>query len=301
MPEEPYPVPFGDDLPRPRWLNPLEAYGRRPGRVGGTARWASGSFLLACVIRCVAINGRDRMLVMASQAFTAMIPLLIVVSGLASSTALANNLVDRFHLSGDAATSVRTLFTRPPDSTGTLTVVGVILLVYSTLALCRYIQRMYEAAWQLPPLGVRGTVNSFYGMLLLLTQIVLLSWLSGLVADVAAGSVLSLVLRLTIASVLWLQVQYLLLSRRVPRRALVPGSVTAAIGQALVSIYSAIWMPHIIEQNSQRYGIVGVTFALLTWLIIVCAGIVAAAVVSAEWARRRRLALSADGRPANPA
>ena len=68
---------------------------------------------------------------------------------------------------------------------------------------------------------------------------------------------------------LWLQVQYLLLSRRVPRRALVPGSITAAAGQAVVSIYSAIWMPHIVSLNSVRYGVIGVTFALLTWLIVV--------------------------------
>jgi membrane protein len=97
------------------------------------------------------------------------------------------------------------------------------------------------------------------------------------------------VLHLALASVLWLQVQYLLLSRRVPRRALVPGSITAAAGQAVVSIYSVTWMPHLVSLNSVRYGVIGVTFALLTWLIVVCAGIVAAAVVSAEWAHRAEL------------
>jgi membrane protein len=277
---------FADDLPDPPVMRPLQRIAERPGRVGAAATWVAGSFLMGCAVRFIAINGRDRTLVLASQAFTAMIPLVIILAGFSSEGALGPSLVVRFHVSGDAATSVITLFARPPNATGALTVVGLVVLFYSVLALARYLQRMYEAAWQLPPLGVRGTWNSFLGLVVLLTQIGVITWLSGLLKSIPGHDALVFVLHLALASVLWLQIQYLLLSRRVPRRALVPGAVTAACGQAVVTIYSAIWMPHIIELNSERYGLIGVTFALLTWLIVVVAGIVAAAVVSAEWARR---------------
>jgi membrane protein len=274
---------FADELPEPPALRPLHRLAEGSGRVAAIAGWLEGSFVLACAVRFIAINGRDRTLVLASQAFTAMIPLVIILAGFSSNGALGASLVVRFHVSGDAAQSVVTLFARPPNATGALTVIGVVVLFYSVLALARYLQRMYEAAWQLPPLGVRGTMNSFYGLLVLLAQVVAITWLSSLLRSIPGQTVLVFALHLGLSCVLWLQIQYLLLSRRIPRRALVAGSITAACGQAVVGVYSAIWMPHIIALNSQRYGLIGVTFALLTWLIVVVAGVVAAAVVSAEW------------------
>jgi membrane protein len=50
----------------------------------------------------------------------------------------------------------------------------------------------------------------------------------------------------------------------------------------VVAVYSTVWMPHLVTSNAERYGVIGVTFALLTWLIVLSAGIVVAAVVSAE-------------------
>jgi hypothetical protein len=49
-----------------------------------------------------------------------------------------------------------------------------------------------------------------------------------------------------------------------------------------LSLYSVLWMPRVIASNAERYGIIGITFALLTWLIVVSVGLVAAAVISAE-------------------
>ncbi|WP_426565552.1 YhjD/YihY/BrkB family envelope integrity protein [Angustibacter sp. McL0619] len=281
---------MSEPAPRPLWTHPLDKLGRRPDRIGALARWLVDSFVLGCLLRFMRINGRDRILVMASQAFTAMIPLLIVISGFSSDNdALADGMVTRFHLTGGGESAMRTLFTRPPGTAGALTLLGLVVLFYSTLALARYVQRTYQLAWDLPPAGITGTLQSLLGLGLLIGQVVVISWLSGVLEALPGHQGVVVVLHLALASVLWLQVQYLLLSRRIPRRSLVPGSITAAAGQALVSIYSAIWMPHIIALNSLRYGVIGVTFALLTWLIVVCAGIVAAAVVSAEWAQRSQL------------
>ena len=81
---------------------------------------------------------------------------------------------------------------------------------------------------------------------------------------------------------LLLLLQWLLLSRRVEMRRLLPGALVIAVGSAVLSFYSAVWMPRLIENNSERYGIIGITFAMLTWLILVCFCTVVAAVLSAE-------------------
>jgi membrane protein len=57
-------------------------------------------------------------------------------------------------------------------------------------------------------------------------------------------------------------------------------------------------MPRLVSSNAERYGVIGVTFALLAWLIVIGFTVVAAAVVSAEIGGARRPDLAAaDGEP----
>jgi hypothetical protein len=35
-------------------------------------------------------------------------------------------------------------------------------------------------------------------------------------------------------------------------------------------VRGALWMSRLIEANAARYGIIGITFAILTWLIVIC-------------------------------
>lgn len=249
------------------------------------------TLLVRCLRRYVKINGTMLALVIAAQTFTAFIPLLIVVASLipaGNRGDLGVTMVERFHLSGDAATAVRTLFSRPPDSAGAFTVVGAILLVVSALSLSRSLGRTYETAWGLPPAGVRASLNGVVALTVLLTNIVLLALLAGLLRGVPAGSVVTFLLRAGLGVLVWLVLQHLLLSGRVAWRLLLPGAITAAVGQQAVSLSSAVWMPRLIERNASRYGVIGVTFALLTWLLVVGVMLVAGAVVSAELGRQRR-------------
>jgi uncharacterized BrkB/YihY/UPF0761 family membrane protein len=298
--------------PQPPPAGRLSGVRERLDRAGG-ARGAAlrsraeSSLPVRCLRRFGAINGRDRALVMGGQAFTTIIPLLIVVAAVASRkgpTALADRMADRFHVTGASAQAVRTLFERPPGATGSITIVGVVLLGFALLSLTRSIQRTYEAAWQLPAVGVRGTLNGMTALGLLLASFLVLSLLVGVLRQVPAGSVLAFVLRVVVNTAVWLLLQRLLLSRRIPIRRLLPGAITAGAGSAVLTLYSALWMPRLIENNAGRYGIIGITFAMLTWLIVVCFTIVIAAVLSAELGGAPAVRLGSatpDGEAAVPA
>ncbi|MEU4215847.1 YhjD/YihY/BrkB family envelope integrity protein [Actinoplanes sp. NPDC026623] len=254
-------------------------------RGAGLLSRAESSLPVRCLRRFAAINGRERSLVLGGQAFTALIPLLIVVAAAASGrgpTALADRLAARFNVTGASAQAIRTLFERPPGATGAFTVAGAVVLLFSLLNLTRSLQRTYEAAWHLPAIGVRGTLNGVTAVGLLISSLLVLSLLLGMLRQVPAGTAFAFVLRVVMSTGIWLLLQFLLLSRRVPFRRLLPGSVVAGLGGAALSVYSAVWMPRVIESNSGRYGIIGITFALLTWLILVCVCVVIAAVIGAE-------------------
>jgi membrane protein len=287
-PHDPEPALDPDDEPAPAQRRP--GLPQRLVQTGAdhaadlVARTES-SLPVRCLRRFAAIDGRNRALVLGGQAFTTLIPLLIVVAAAASrqgSTALADRLAARFHVTGSSAQAIRTLFERPPGATGAITIAGVVVTLFSLLSLVRSLQRTYEAAWQLPGIGVRGTVHGMTATGLFVASLLVLSLLVGVLRHAPAGSVLAVVLRIVVNTAVWLLLQRLLLSRRIPIRRLLPGSIVIGAGSVVVTLYSALWMPHVIESNARQYGIIGITFALLTWLIVVCLCLVVSAVIGAE-------------------
>lgn len=254
-------------------------------RIGRLSTRAEQWFLVRCLRRYLKIRGTERALILAGQCFTALIPLIIVTATLlspAGGATLAQRITERYHLTGAPAEAVSTLFERPPGAESPITVGSVILLLASGLSLSRTLQRTYETAWELPPRGVKGTVNGLAALGILLSQVLLLSLVAGVLRQIPAGSVVTPALRAALAVGLWLALQSVLLSRRVPWRQLLPGALVAGIGQQVVTVLSALWMPTLIANNTGRYGVIGVAFALLSWLLVIAVVLVVAAAVSAE-------------------
>ncbi|HSR24916.1 MAG TPA: phage holin family protein [Candidatus Eisenbacteria bacterium] len=246
-------------------------------------------------------EGIDRALVLAAQAFTALIPLLILVSTLAPSGSrgrIASALTGQAGLQGRAAESVSALFSRPAGTTASLSVVSFVLVFVSGTSFTRRMQRMYQQAWGQPPLGVRGSIHAALGLAALLLEIVLLSALRTLVKALPLDRVLLLPFSLAAGLVLWTSIPWLLLDRRVHWRRLLPAGALAAAATSLYGIATSVYMPRLIERYSARYGLFGVTIAMLGWLLCIAAVLVAATVVGVEldrapdpWARRLRARL----------
>src|SRR5439155_11926348 len=169
--------------------------------------------------------GTNRGLVIGGQAFTTMIPLLIIVASAsgASDSPFGDDLVSRFRLSGDSADAMRTLFNRPPAAGGAMSLVGLVVLLSALFTLTGALQRTYEAAWELPRRGLPGRLNGLTGTSLLFAQLIVLTLLTSAVRGAFAGPVLAGAVRFLLGIPVWLVLQYLLLSRRVPPRALLPG------------------------------------------------------------------------------
>jgi membrane protein len=157
-------------------------------------------------------------------------------------------------------------------------------------------QRMYLQAWRLDRRpGVRGSVNAAIGLVALLLEIALLSLLRKLVRGLPLDWVLGAPLSLVASLALWTSIPWLLLDRRVPFRRLLPAGGLTAVAAGVYGVASTVYMPRTMETYSQRYGLFGVTVALVGWLLCSALILVAATVVAAEfdrapeaWARRLR-------------
>jgi membrane protein len=269
------------------------------------------TFAGRCAASFVGLQGIDRAMAIAAQAFTALIPLLILASALAPAdqgSLVADAVVERFRLTGDAAHVVQQVFARPTD--GSTGVFSVVLLLFSGVSFTRRVQRMYLQAWRLPPsTGARGSFTAALGLAALLLEIALLSFVTTIFRALPfGGDVLRWSLSILASFVLWTLVPWLLLDRRVPWRRLLPGGAIAATGAGVYGIASTIYMPRLMESYSRRYGLFGVTLSLIGWLLAIAVILVAATVVATEfdraddaWARRLRVRLGIEspgaGRP----
>ena len=218
-------------------------------------------------------NLLDRSLALGAQAFCAVIPLLIIIEAAQpGNESLADGLIDRFHLSGAAADTVRRAFT-PPSGGTTTTALSVLLLVVSTLSFTRRLQRLYEESWDLPTRGLRGTGAG----LLWLVALVIYGTLHPLLDGLFDG-VLAVLLSLAGGFMLALVTPFLLLGRRLPWQRLVGQAGLTGVGMIALGAWSAIYMPRAIASSAASYGTIGVAFAMITWLwglgiVLVCGAV----------------------------
>jgi membrane protein len=239
--------------------------------------------------RFVAVQGVDRAMAIGAQAYTALIPLLIVYASLlprADNEDFADTMIKEFELSGNTAASFKRAFAPAGEVESGVTALGVFLLLVSALSFTRGMQRLYEGVFDLEKLGIKNTPRAllwlFVITLFLAVRPLILGPLHGWISAAAT---------LVFSTTLWVVTPYLMLGRRVSWRRLFPGAVLTAIGMAGVGIWSVIWMPHTLASSAGQFGLIGIGFALLTWLIAVAGVIVVTstggAMIADRWSRSR--------------
>jgi membrane protein len=221
----------------------------------------------------VGFDGIDRSMGLAAQAFTAIFPLIIVLSGLLQGShgdSFGAVLAQKFDLTGDAADAARRAFPETGDLTQSVTFFSVLILLISALSFARALQRLYEKVWDLEPRGMRDTP---YG----------LAWLAGVCVYVSLHPLLHDVLPqwahlpASVAGgvVVWLGTPWLVLARRVYWRRLLPQAILTSFGMGVLLLGSEIYLPRATASAASQFGTIGFAFTLVSWLFgaaIVVAG-----------------------------
>jgi membrane protein len=245
----------------------------------------------------VRLEGFDRAMALAGQAFAALLPLLIVVAALSpgGSKDLADSLIDRFNLSGSSAEVLHDAVAQPAAVQDGVSALSAFLLIISALSFTRAMQRLYVRAWELPSLGLAG---NGWGLAWLMAFSVY-STLQPLVVGLFTG-VPEFLASVSLSFGLWLFTPWILVGRRIHWRRLLPQAVLTSVGLAALTVGSLLYLPRAIGSAAAQFGFIGVAFALLSFLFCASLVLVVAAALGSTLAgeRERRLA---ETRPATPA
>jgi len=228
----------------------------------------------------------DRALALASKWFIAVLPLSILSTAVVSSRSFGDELVRRFGLTGSGANAARELFAAPTQVEASIGVLGFVILISSVMSFSRALERVYLDCWRLPPLVPAN------GRRLL--------WLAGFVVALTVLSltrskwidhdtpVLQWGLATVVGGLFFLWTPYLLLGRRVAPRRLVPTALLTGSGVLALGIGSSIALPRYISHDTERYGLIGFTFAVVSYLFAASLLVVGATALGAMLDRRAR-------------
>lgn len=233
------------------------------------------------------INIIDRALALSSKAFVVLIPLTILTGAVVQGESFGDELIERFGLDGQGAQAAQTLFSSPDEVKAGASAFGIAFLLFGGLSLARGVERVYLDAWQLgalPGSVVRrlGWIASVVGFLSIADPVRELLGVLGLPLD---GKIVSLAL----ATLLWLWTPYLLLAQRVTWQRLLPMALLTATATTALGVASLVYMPAMVSENASRYGLIGVAFALVSWLFAYCCAVIGAIVIAAVLAGRTPL------------
>jgi membrane protein len=223
--------------------------------------------------------------ILAAQTFLALFPLLIAATALLPADAaadVADSARARLGLGGGTTEeAMDRLVAHRSDLRGSLTVIGVVVVLASATSFTRALQRLYEMAWSLPRLGLRGSLRGLIWLVGLVVYFTLLAMALRLAGQNGPGVVLRPVLLAAGAVLLWWWTPFLLLLGRVRARALLPGALITALAMGILGKVSSVVVPRTVASNERQFGTIGAVFAIESWLVVVSCTLVAAVVTSA--------------------
>jgi uncharacterized BrkB/YihY/UPF0761 family membrane protein len=247
--------------------------------------WLRPEFLLRVVNRFQKVAGFDRSIALASGALTAIIPLTIFASAFSSQLGgkdTAERIIERYDLTGGGAEAVKDIFLPASGTSTSLGVVGFLFLMVTVLSFSRSVQRLVEQTWELDPLSVRNTFNG----LLWIGGLGLYAALSGVLQATLGHSRLELtatLLATPLSAVFLVWSGWVLSAKRIARQDLLPFGIVGAALLAAYSVGAAVYVPHLFNTYTTRYGVIGAVFAIISALFCVMVVVVGSAAAGREF------------------
>ena len=270
----------GDDSPeldRRRRVN-------RENAVRTLTFWLRPEFVLRVVNRFQKLAGFDRSIALASGALTALIPLAMVASAVASQLGgkgTAERIIERYDLTGGGAEAVEDIFAPASGTSTSLGIIGFLFLMVAVLSFTRAVQRLFEQTWELSPLSVRNTFNG----LLWIGGLLVYTALSGFLQAALGRSRLELaptLLATPLSAVFLVWSGWVLSAKRIERQDLLPFGIVGAAALAVYSVGAAVYVPHLFSTYATRYGVIGAVFAIISALFCVMVVVVGSAAAGRE-------------------
>ncbi len=251
-------------------------------RAWGLRRWvdvrdtATGRLLERIARELVAIELFDRAMTLAAQAFTSIVPLLLVTAALRpNSDGVGSHVASTLGLSPETRDALAGSVPDSSEVASAIGILGLLVALLSATSFARALERIYVRVWGARRPGLRNA----WRWLATVLAVALATSIVAFTRDVVTASwrgITQLAVQALIWSLVWTLVPQLLLRRQLPRRPVVVTGVLTGIGMALLGQAGSVYLPLALTAGARQFGVLGVVFAYLGWLFALSFVVVAA-------------------------
>lgn len=252
--------------------------------VRATVRSAPGRFVLRALRDLRDLELFDRAMTLAAQAFTSVLPVLIVASSLRGSLnpEADSMFAENLSLDDHTADLLKQSIPRVAGGVTFTEVFGVLLLIIAATAFARALERCFRRIWKTPKAPIRFAWRWVVAIVAILIGIVLLVMTRHVVRGAGALSVLEFIIEAAIWSVLWWVASWIVINRSVSLQALLPGSVLAGLGFAVATVVGRAYLPGALASSADEFGVLGLAFSYIGWLFVLMSVLLVAVTVGRD-------------------
>ena len=247
----------------------------------GPSRWLSnwpGRVALGSLAGFGRLDLFDRAMALAARLFTALFPILIMLSvwvGQSTSQRIAD-AVSMPSVSQD-------VLDQALDESGNATfgIAGSLFVLVSATSLSRALTRSMATIWRLSrPKTQLTNAWRWLAVVMALALLAVVTRSLGQFTDpIPLSNVWTLVMTFGLDVAVAAFIPWLLLANQVPVRRLIPGGVAFALAMLVVRPASTAYLPGALEESADQYGTIGVAFTYLAWLYVVSFVFLAATII----------------------
>lgn len=212
-------------------------------------------------------NISDRSMTLAAQAFTSILPVLLLLTTMPGSGAL-DRIIAMFGLSQGLG---------PADSTdnyASFGVIGALMILISATSMARALDRMYVGVWSVQSAGIRG----WWRWVLVIAVLALATLGQAMVVvdfnETDGRIVLSLVQTFAIWACAWTAIPRILTRRQLGRADLWWLGAASGAGITAFVVVTEIGYARVFSTARHQFGALGVVFASIGWLFVFTAIVV---------------------------
>jgi uncharacterized BrkB/YihY/UPF0761 family membrane protein len=207
---------------------------------------------------------------LAAQAFTSILPILIVAGSLRGSLNPEADSLVASNLGLDDRTAELVQQSMPQQVEGvTLTqVIGALLLIVAATSFARALERCFLRIWKTPKASIRFAWRWVAGIVAIVIGLFFVVATRNIVRGTDAMSVLEFIIETAIWCAVWWIASWIVVNRSVSLRALLPGSVLAGLGFAVATVVGRVYLPGALASAADQFGVLGLAFSYIGWLFV---------------------------------
>lgn len=236
------------------------------------------------------------------RGFLALFPVLVLMISVVgfiggNPQTVANDIVKSLGLSGSAAHTITDAVKTAQRTKVASSVIGIIGLLWTGTGLATSLTAAWNQTWRIPGGEIRARAFGFGWLLGGLLLFALATLTLGLVGGSGALPELGVIGGLVVDTSLFLWTAWVLPTRRIPLRAMLPAAIFGGVCIEILKLIGALVFPSIVSRSSALYGTIGTVFALLVWFLVLGRVVVYVTLIEHEsWLKRQARVTEPAGR-----